>query len=339
MFHVEQINMSNYLNIQQTILDKVKAKSEEKLVDVLMNTLSVSSDSAYRRIRLEKIFTLDELIKLSNKFNISIDQLITNSSSESVLFSFPFKSSQFNLQEYFTKILEHLTKIKDAGGVLFYSAKDIPIFHFFQDKKLLAFKFHYWLHTMNNSPEITKKQFNYNFIPASLAQLTKKIYFVYSQITTHEIWNYETLTRTASQVTYYYEMGIVTKDQAKELQGRLIALTKHLEKECEIAKKFFIDNEPMSNEENYMFYFNEILAADNSIYAEYGNIKESFLPHIVLNYMTTDNVKYSEFNKSVFDNVINKSTLVTKVNEKDRRKFFNYNRKFIEKELQKIEII
>ena len=55
--------------------------------------------------------------------------------------------------------------------------------------------------------------------------------------------------------------------------------------------------------------------------------------------MTTDNVRYSEFNKSVFDNVINKSTLVTKVNEKDRRKFFNYNRKFIEKELQKIEII
>lgn len=331
--------MSNYLNIQQTILDEIKAKSKDKLVDVIMDTLSVSSDSAYRRIRLEKIFTLDELIKLSNTFNISLDQLITNNSSDSVLFSFPFKSSQFNLEEYFSKILEHLTKIKNAGGVMYYSAKDIPIFHFFQDKKLLAFKFHYWLHTMNNSPEITKKKFNFDFIPASLAQLTKKIYTVYSQITTHEIWNYETLTRTSSQVTYYYEMGIITESQANELQGRLIALIDHLEKECEIAKKFFVDNEPLSYEENYKFYFNEILAADNSIYAEYGNIKESFLPHIVLNYMTTDNIQYSEFNKSVFDNVINKSTLITKVNEKDRRKFFNYNRKFIEKQLQKIEII
>jgi len=331
--------MASYLEIQQNILDEVKSKSEGKLVDVLMDSLAVSSDSAYRRIRLEKIFTLDELIKLSNDFNISIDQLITNNSSESVLFSFPFKSSQFNLEEYFGKILEHLTKIKDAGGTMYYSAKDIPIFHFFQDKKLLAFKFHYWLHTMNNSPEITKDIFNYDFIPASLAQLTKKIYTVYSQITTHEIWNYETLTRTSSQITYYYELGIITEDQANDLQQRLIDLCNHLEKECELSKKYFIDNEPLSTEENYHFYFNEILAADNSIYAEYGDIKESFLPHIVLNYMTTDNVQYSEFNKTVFDNVINKSTLITKVNEKDRKKFFNYNKKFIQKQIMKIEVM
>lgn len=331
--------MANYLDIQQNILDEIKAKSEGKLVDVLMESLAVSSDSAYRRIRLEKIFTLDELIKLSNDFNISIDQLITNDSSESVLFSFPFKSSQFNLEEYFGKILEHLTKIKDKGGVMYYSAKDIPIFHFFQDKKLLAFKFHYWLHTMNNSPEITKDIFNYDFIPASLAQLTKKIYTVYSQITTHEIWNHETLTRTSSQITYYYELGIVTEEQANDLQQRLIDLCEHLEKECELSKKYFIDNEPLSTVENYQFYYNEILAADNSIYAEYGDTKESFLPHIVLNYMTTDNVKYSEFNKTVFDNVINKSTLITKVNEKDRKKFFNFNKKFIQKQIQKIEVM
>lgn len=331
--------MSTYLDIQKTILEDIKSKSEGKLVDVLMNTLSISSDSAYRRIRLEKIFTLDELIKISNEFNISIDQLISNNTSESVLFSFPFKSSQFNLEEYFTKILDHLTKIKNGDGTMYYSAKDIPIFHFFQDKKLLAFKFHYWLHTMNNTPEMFKGSFNYDFIPASLAQLTKRIYTVYSQIRTHEIWNLETLTRTSSQITYYYELGIITEEQANDLQERLLSLSDHLERQCEIGTKYFIDNQPLSQEENYHFYYNEILAADNSIYAEYGSIKESFLPHIVLNYMTTDNEQYSNFNKTVFDNVINKSTVITKVNEKGRKKFFNHNKKFINKELQKIEIM
>ncbi len=331
--------MNKYLNIQKNILEDIKIKTDAKLVDSLTETLSISSDSAYRRIRLEKVFTLDELIKISNKFNISIDQYITNNSSDSVLFSFPFKSSQFNLEEYFSKILDHLNKIKKADGIIYYSAKDIPIFHFFQDKKLLAFKFHYWLHTMKNSPEITKKKFDFNFLPAKLAQLTKSIYTVYTQIKTHEIWNFETLTRTSNQITYYYELGIIDKIQAIELQDKLIELINHLEQECLYGKKFYMNKPLHSNEENYSFYINEILATDNSIYAEYGDTKESFLPHIVLNYMITDNVKYSEFNKSVFDNVINKSTLISKVNEKERSKFFTFNKKHIEKELSKIQLI
>ncbi len=331
--------MENYLMIQEKLLDEIKDKSEGKLVDVLMDTLHVSLDSAYRRIRLEKILTLDEIIKISNTFNISIDQLISHDTSDSVLFSFPFKSSQFDLEEYFEKILEHLKKVKEANGIMYYSAKDIPIFHFFQDKKLLAFKFHYWLNTMNHDDEIMNKEFNYDFIPASIAELTRKIYSIYIQIQTHEIWNYETLTRSSSQITYYYEMGILNKTQARELQIRLIDLIDHIEHECKIGKKYFIDNEPMSTEENYQLYYNEIMAADNSIYAEYGNIKESFLPHIVLNYMITDNVKYSEYNKSVFDTVIDKSTLITKVNEKDRKRFFNFNKAFIQKQLRRIEII
>jgi hypothetical protein len=331
--------MTPYLEIQRKILAEIDKKSKVKLVDQLIDTLSISSDSAYRRIRLEKVFTLDELIKLSNKFNISLDQHITSNSSDSVLFSFPYKSSQFNLEEYFGKILTHLTEVKNAKGLMYYSAKDIPIFHFFQDKKLLAFKLHYWLNTMNNKSHGVNSDFNYEFIPASLAQLTKKIYAVYCQIRTHEIWNYETLTRTSTQITYYYELGILTKEQAYDLQSRVIELCTHLEKECELAKKFFIGNEPLTEEENYQFYYNEIIAADNSIYAEYNGIKESFLPHIVLNYMITDNEVYSDFNKSVFDNVMKKSTLISKVNERDRKTFFIYNKRFIERQIQKIEFI
>ena len=68
MFHVEQKNINfkvprgtyfmakrNYLDIQQDILNQIDKNSKNKLVDELMDTLSISSDSAYRRIRLEKI--------------------------------------------------------------------------------------------------------------------------------------------------------------------------------------------------------------------------------------------------------------------------------------------
>jgi hypothetical protein len=134
-------------------------------------------------------------------------------------------------------------------------------------------------------------------------------------------------------------MGIITIRQAEDLQLRLIDLINHIENECNLGKKYFIDSQPLSSDENYILYYNEIMSADNSIYAEYGNIKESFLPHIVLNYMTTDNIKYSEYNKSVFDTVINKSILISKVNEKDRKKFFNFNKEFIQKQLHRLKFI
>lgn len=331
--------MANYLSIQKDIINVIKTKTSNKIVDELAETLNISSDSAYRRIRLEKVFTLDELIKIATKFHISLDELLIGKNSDSVIFSFPFKTSQFDLEEYFQKILDHLLKIKNGNGILYYSAKDIPIFHFFQNQKLLAFKFHYWLNTMNNSKDIVKGKFNYDFVPAKLAELTKQIYTAYSQINTHEIWNYETLTRTSTQVTYYYELGILTYEQAQDLQNTLIEFTNHLEDQCALGRKYFMNSKPFTKEDNYHFYCNEILAADNSIYAEYSGKKESFLPHIVLNYMATDNEEYSSFNKTIFDNVINKSTLVSKVNEKDRMRFFNFNRKFISKQLQKIELI
>lgn len=340
MFHVEHITMTpDYLKIQEAILQEIKDKTEEKLVNALVNSLNISIDAAYRRIRLEKVFTLDELITLNKEFGVSIDQHLTNGSAESVLFTFPYKNSQFNLNDYFSKILEHLTKIKKANGTLYYSAKDIPIFHFFQNKKLLAFKLHYWLTTMNNNADFLDREFSYDIVPAKLSELTKSIYNVYSSIKTHEIWNYETLTRNSSQITYYYEMGVISEDTAIDLQNQLIHLVDHLEEESKTGSKFFMGNVNHNTEENYHLYYNEILAADNSIYAEYAGIKESFLPHIVLNYMVTSNEQYSNFNKSVFDNVIGKSTLISKVNEKDRKKFFNFNRKFIDNQLKKIEIL
>ena len=60
--------MNNYLAIQTDLLQELKTKSNQKLVDILMDTLHISLDSAYRRIRLEKILTLDEIIKISNTF-------------------------------------------------------------------------------------------------------------------------------------------------------------------------------------------------------------------------------------------------------------------------------
>lgn len=330
-----------YVDVQTKLLQKVKDKisTNDKLVDVLADVLNVSSDSAYRRIRNEKILTLDEVLLLCIKFSISFDETIGDANNNTVAFSFNFKDSNYDFQTYLTTVIEHLNKIRNENGTMYYSAKDIPIFHFFQSKELTAFKIYYWLRTMsNNQTEFTNNKFNFDIIPAKLQEVTKQIYTSYSQVKSHEIWNYETIHSTTNQIIYYRDLNYITKDQAIVLLQKLKELLNHLQEEVDHEYKYHIGNKAVGTDPNFKFYFNEILSADNSIYAEYGDIKESYKPHIVLNYMTTNNEQYCSYIKSVFEGVIKKSTLISGVNEKDRNLFFNYNHQRVDKALKKLEL-
>jgi len=329
----------DYNEVQEKLLQKVKEKTDQKLVDVLSNVLNISDDSSYRRIRKEKLLTLDEIIIICTKFNISFDETISDSTNNLVAFSFNFKDSNYDFTEYLNTVINQLNRIKKEDGTMYYSAKDIPIFHFFQCKELTAFKVYYWLKTMsNNKTELTNSKFSFNMIPAGIQSVTKQIYTSYAQVKSHEIWNYETVHSTINQIIYYKDLIYITTEQALILLNKLDELLRHLQEEIENEYKYHIGNKSVGDKPNFKFYFNEIITADNSIYAEYGDIKESFKPHIVLNYMTTNNVKYCEYTKSIFEGVIQKSTLISGVNEKDRKIFFNYNYKKIRRAIQKIEL-
>ena len=338
MEHKNKYMKTDYIEVQNNLLKKVEEKTEEKLVDVLSEKLNISNDSAYRRIRGEKIMTLDEILILSTKFNISLDETIGQSKNNIVAFSFDFQDSNYDFKEYLKTIIEQLNKIKKENGTMYYSAKDVPIFHFFQIKELAAFKIYYWLKTMSNSKsDIILKKFDFDILSAEIQSVTKQIYTSYTQVKSHEIWNYETIHSTINQVLYYKDLGYITTKQAATIFDKLKELLSHLEEEVKFEFKYHTGNKFIGQEKNLKFYYNEIIAADNSIYAEYGEIKESFKPHIILNYMTTNNTQYCEYVKSLFDNVIQKSTLISGVNEKDRRMFFNYNKKKIISAMKKIE--
>ncbi len=51
-----------------------------KPVDFLSATLDIAKESAYRRLRGEMAFTFEEIVKLSQKLEFSIDELAGNKS-------------------------------------------------------------------------------------------------------------------------------------------------------------------------------------------------------------------------------------------------------------------
>ena len=68
----------NPAQLQATLFEKIKSAMDDNIsmVDEVAELLNVSSDSAYRRIRGEKIIPFDELLILAGKYGISLDEFL-----------------------------------------------------------------------------------------------------------------------------------------------------------------------------------------------------------------------------------------------------------------------
>lgn len=326
--------------VQERLLEIIKDKNPElKLVEIISRDLEISSDSAYRRINKRISFSLDELLFLAKKYNISVDNLSgIERPKDLVLFQFVFHDHDYDFKEYLKNILKNFEIISQTNSKLIYLAKDIPIFYNMGYPFLGKFKTLYYLKTMLNQIAYQDTTFsafeNYSEFESLAAQINEKYY----KIDSVEIWNLETSHSVISQLEYYYNLGYVSAHEALMILEDLTKLIKQVLSFAELEQKFSKNEAPRKDFVNYKLFFNEVFAADNSIFAKGPALKAAFLPSINLKYMTTTDPHFCNYIEDVFDLVIKKSTLISGVNERDRKMFFNYTFDRIEKMKAKISL-
>jgi hypothetical protein len=126
--------LSNSESIQSAFLDRVKKNLPPHLsfADDLAELLAISRDSAYRRIRGETVLSLDEVKKICSHYGVSMDVLL---SPDDEIISFHHRridNNHFTFDHWLRSVLGNLEMISSfPEKELFYGAKDIPIFHYF----------------------------------------------------------------------------------------------------------------------------------------------------------------------------------------------------------------
>lgn len=313
------------MEIQNRIFDDLKKLVQGKFVEELSEVLCISTDAAYRRIRNEKLLTIEEVVRLCQHYQLSFDRYVgLENKQKTVPFIFPFPSLEFNFKSYLMSILDNMKKVQAMDGEVFFSAKDIPMFHCFQLPGLTKFKLFYWQKTMLGRTDFAGVKYSDYEPEKSTVNLCYEIYETYSNVRSTEIWNYETVHGLISQINYYHTIGYATAEETSALFEELKILINHLLIEAEIESKSIIGKRDLTRKNNFRLFYNEVLAADNSIYAEMGQQQVAFMPHIILNFIITADKDYCDYIKEVFGLVMRKSTLVSGVNERDRSLFFNY---------------
>lgn len=313
-------------NIQNRFLQQIKDKLSPNLslVDELAETLNVSNDSAYRRIRGQTSLTFEEIELLSEKFGVSVDLLISES-SDTVTFRYSnVDMESFDFTTYLQSILDSLTLIKSyENSEMVYSAMDIPIFNYFEFEELAEFKTFFWLKTIYQYPQYEKKKFKVGAGDQKILDLGKKVLKKYREVNSIEIWNSETINSTINQVQYCRDAGMFeSEEDFKTVCSQLKEFFNHIQYQAEKGIKYDSDDLETSKAK-YKIYYNEVLLANNKVLARLGgDSKLLFLSHNTLNLLITTNDKFCNETDQWLTNLMGKSTLISEASEKHRNQFF-----------------
>ena len=96
----------------------------------------------------------------------------------------------------------------------------------------------------------------------------------------------------------------------------------HVEKQAERGYKFNRNDADMKSMGTYRVYFNEVILGDNSFIVLLEGTKMALISHTVINYMQTRDMNFCENMYDYVQSLMKRSTLISKVSEKERSKFF-----------------
>ena len=330
-----KIMSHNPSQIQLEFIEKIKATLPANIsfVDSISEVLSISTDSAYRRIRGVTSLTLEDITKLCNHFNVSFD--LGNSQNEKGMVTFHYRTisdREERMEEYLIDLQNHLKHIYSfKEKLIIYAAEDVPVFHHFKYDELTAFKIFYWKKSLLDEQMLSNVNFDFNKINKRLISIARETYELYTRIPSTEIWTDATLDSTVKQLDYYFESGIVNKEQAHIICTQILQLMDHIEQMAVSSAK------NKSDEGNFKMYYSDVMIGTNAVQVILDGKNSTFLSFNTFNNLTTTNTQLSAEVEAWMKNLVKKSSLISGVNEKQRLQIFKKIKLKAEAMLKRIE--
>lgn len=308
------------------------------LTDVVSEVLHVSSDSAYRRIRNETPLVLQEAKDLCEHFHLSLDQVLSLKRNSVLFENIRINNQKYSYEKYLSDIIGLTNQINSyKQKEIIYLTKDVPLFHSFYFRPLIAFRFHFWMKTILQHPDYVTKVIDLNSISPAIETLSMELSKAYTQIPSIEIWNTECVNSVISQIEFYKDSGLFSsgadiKDVYKAVKETIF----HLKNQVEYGCKFMPGENPQTKKLNFTFFYNRVVLGDNTILVTTDNIKTAYLNYDVLDYMVTRDEGFCDQCMEDLNNLMRRATVISQTSEKQRNIFFGILLAKIEDRINKI---
>jgi hypothetical protein len=327
-------------NIQILLFQKINDQlpSHISLVDEVSGVLGITVDSAYRRIRGEKPISVFEVQKLCNHYRISFDDMVNAPINTITFHSKLLNEETFSFNGFFESMLKHFQFFEQNEKIeIVFVVNELNILQLMQVPELMAFKLFFWQKSNLGFPGYHDKFFSLANLDENILKQGIEINKKYVKIKTIELTTEENLNSFLKQILFYSEAGFFeTKDDAIKLCEKLFELVDHMKLQAELGLKFRFGEKPVGEEGNFLLYYNDIILADNTILVAAGSNKITFITNNAINLIYTFNENFYNYNYNWFKNLIQRSTLISGIGEKERSKYFLKQREKIQAVIEKL---
>lgn len=327
-------------NLQERFLEAILSRYERRsdAVDDLCRILNSTKDPVYRRLRGDTLLTPQEFQTLAYHFNVSIDRLVFSESSKLVCTFKPINKKVRNFEEYLTYFTRDFELIHKLPNVHMYSASaEIPVIALSYFPELLAFKLYIWGRTSWDFPYLRDRPFSFDLITEPDRRLIQTVQGYYNQIHTTELLSVSSIDMTLAQIEYQlYSEGFKEPNEAILMCDKLTQWVAHMREMVLAGKKFEVGSAPSERSAKFDLYHNEIFYTTNiaMVHSDLGPVV--YFTYNGPNFMRTTDEKFCRFTDDWFEQVMEKSNLVTQVSERMRDWFFREMTKKIERVKQRL---
>jgi hypothetical protein len=292
------------------------------LAKELMDVLDVSQDGAYRRLRCETAFSLDEAVKICFHYSVPLEAL-NNEVPDVVTFHFHELDNEVaRFRGYLTGLTQQLSAFrKHHSPHIHYAAEDIPMFYHFGWSELASFKVLYWMKSILNVPELEQIRFPFDVAEWIDPQVFEQLYQLYAEIPGTEIWSDETIESTLQQIRFYWDAGFFeNKESALVILNQTEEMIRRMARQAETGQK--IGYNGASTGAPLKLYLCDLMIGNNSIYVETGDSAASFIGYNTFNSVMTKNEAFNRQHWRWMENLSKKSIQISGMAEKIRNQFF-----------------
>jgi len=313
--------------LQTELFEKIFTQFTKKsdAINTIADTLSMSRDSVYRRVRGTTLLTPDEIKQLSIKFRISLDSLIYNE-HDIVLFQYrPQNRPITSYEEYLKDIVKDLTRMNEMPNHrMYYATTEIPLFYFLAIPELRAFRMYFWGKMVWELPYLQDLKFSFDIIPQSAHVLAEEIVRIYMNMPSTEVWSINILDNTINQVNYMVNTGAFKNiNDAIMIADKLTEFVALLKLMAEKGKKGHSKAAIEASHVEFDLYQNEILHTNNTVLATSDDLSVVFTSFADPNFVKSVDQKFGKNTQEWFQKLMARSVSISITSERQRQWYFN----------------
>jgi len=316
-------------NFYKVLTNKIITNIPEnkKPVAYLMDILNIGRESTYRRLRGNIPFTFEEIIKLSQCLNFSIDEIIGNDAKNIIFFPESKHKKPSDFDDIFYKshlnyynILEMISKAKEID--ILFSVSQLTSFLIFDFE--LLFKFYYY--TCIHQSDSGKPKFSFSNIelPQDIVSIRQKIKSNIASIpNTTYIFDQHVTMRLIRKLQYFYKRNLISYDELEAIRNDVIRFLDYIE------NLFQTGTNSAGTASN--FYLSLLDIDMNSMYGTYDDSIVSLYWTYNINSVNIGNNDLIAMHKNWINSLKRSSIMISQSNEIVQASFLNLQRENIDK--------